>query len=86
MKLNFSKHRLEVIDAPLVTRLQEFESKREGILNYAFTTLTAVQQKVFASFASGLEGYQVSEFPSVPHIPILSNYGSGREEWDLITR
>ena len=74
------KRQLQMIETPLLLRLQDFEKRHDHIVSYAFDVFTSVQKQYFAEISNAFTGYSGVVPPeSVPPVPLILNHGSRQD-------
>lgn len=79
-KQSRSETQLQMIEAPLLLRLQDFEKRHNEIMSYAFDVFTSMQKQYFAELSIVFSGYK-STVPSdlAPSLPLIMNNGSRQD-------
>lgn len=66
-----------MIEAPLLLRLQDYETRHNAIVNYVFEVFMTIQKQCFALIASGYTHYSDNvDMAGAPSLPLILNHGN----------
>ena len=84
-KKNRSETQLQMIEAPLLLRLQDYEVRHDAIVNYVFEVFMMIQKQCFTLIASAFTNSSDNvDMAGAPSLPLILNHGNRSDVDDVL--